>query len=52
MVSYFRVIPDRWKGMSPSQVSEILHTQALQREEKLVCTKNTHEEASTILTFY
>ncbi|XP_041378965.1 RIB43A-like with coiled-coils protein 2 [Gigantopelta aegis] len=26
-----RVIPDRWKGMSPSQVSDILHTQALQR---------------------
>ncbi len=35
-VFYYRVIPDRWKGMSPSQVAEIQLTQQLQCEEKQV----------------
>eukprot|EP00731_Ephydatia_muelleri_P021546 Em0014g137a len=29
-----RVIPDRWKGMSPSQLEEIRKTQEFQRQEK------------------
>ena len=32
-----RVIPDRWKGMSPSQLEEIRKTQEFQRQEKEVC---------------
>ena len=31
-----RVIPDRWKGMSPEQVADIRRTQELQRKEKQV----------------
>ena len=31
-----RVIPDRWKGMSPEQVEKIRETQAIQREERKV----------------
>ena len=31
-----RVIPDRWKGMSPSQVEEIKVTQEIQKQEKSV----------------
>ena len=29
-----RVIPDRWKGMSPQQLEEIRRIQDLQRQEK------------------
>ncbi|XP_065900923.1 RIB43A-like with coiled-coils protein 2 [Dysidea avara] len=29
-----RVIPDRWKGMSPAQVEEVRRTQQFQRDEK------------------
>ena len=32
-----RVIPDRWKGMSPSQVQDIRVTQEMQLREKEVC---------------
>ena len=32
-----RVITDRWKGMSPSQVQEINATQKIQQQEKEVC---------------
>ena len=32
-----RVISDRWKGMSPSQVNEVLQTQHQQVEENMVC---------------
>ena len=32
-----RVITDRWKGMSPSQVQEIRDTQEMQLREKEVC---------------
>ena len=32
-----RVIPDRWKGMSPSQLEEIKQAQEYQRQEKEVC---------------
>ena len=32
----YRVIPDRWKGMSPAQLAEIRHTQEAQRAEKEV----------------
>lgn len=31
-----RVIPDRWKGMSPEQIADIKRTQELQRKEKQV----------------
>jgi len=31
-----RVIPDRWKGMSPQQVQEVLDTREKQRQEKEV----------------
>ena len=31
-----RVIPDRWKGMSPAQIEEIRRQQDLQRREKEV----------------
>jgi len=31
-----RVVPDRWKGMSPQQVQEIRDTQERQRQEKEV----------------
>lgn len=31
-----RVIPDRWKGMTPEQVEKIRETQAIQREERKV----------------
>ena len=31
-----RVIPDRWKGMSPAQVQEIRATQEMQKREKEV----------------
>ncbi|KAK3101431.1 hypothetical protein FSP39_003540 [Pinctada imbricata] len=30
-----RVIPDRWKGMTPSQIDEIRRQQELQRQEKM-----------------
>ena len=33
-----RVIPDRWKGMSPAQVQEIRATQEMQKREKEVCS--------------
>ena len=33
-----RVIPDRWKGMSPRQVQQIRETQERQEEEKKVHT--------------
>ncbi len=39
---YYRVIPDRWKGMSPSQLGEILETQQLQCEEKQVRYIHVH----------
>ena len=32
-----RVIPDRWKGMSPEQIADIKRQQELQRKEKQVC---------------
>jgi len=28
-----RVVPDRWKGMSPEQVADIRHQQDIQRKE-------------------
>lgn len=31
-----RVVPDRWKGMTPQQVQEVLETQEKQRKEKEV----------------
>ncbi len=31
-----RVIPDRWKGMSPSQIEEIRMTQEAQKQERAV----------------
>ena len=31
-----RVVPDRWKGMSPQQVEDVRRTQEMQREEKEV----------------
>ena len=34
-----RVIPDRWKGMSPSQLEEIRRQQDQQRLEKEVSTE-------------
>ncbi len=33
-----RVVPDRWKGMSPAQVQEIRMTQEAQKQEKAVST--------------
>ena len=33
-----RVIPDRWKGMSPEQIADIRRTQDLQRRENEVYT--------------
>ena len=32
-----RVVPDRWKGMSPAQVQDVLDTRERQRQEKEVC---------------
>lgn len=44
-----RVIPDRWKGMSPDQLEKIRETQTIQREERKVsnyirafCTATEH----------
>ena len=34
-----RVIPDRWKGMSPEQIADIKRQQELQRKEKAVSSK-------------
>ena len=31
-----RVVPDRWKGMSPEQLADIRRTQELQRKENMV----------------
>ena len=31
-----RVIPDRWKGMTPEQIAEIRRVQEIQRQEALV----------------
>ena len=39
-----RVIPDRWKGMSPAQVQEIRATQEMQKHEKEVCLLHVHTE--------
>jgi len=33
-----RVIPDRWKGMTPEQVNEIRRVQDIQRKEAQVAT--------------
>ena len=33
-----RVIPDRWKGMTPEQVNEIRRVQDIQRKEAQVTT--------------
>ena len=33
-----RVVPDRWKGMTPQQIQEIRETQEKQRQEKEVAT--------------
>ena len=35
-----RVIPDRWKGMSPAELNTIRYTQQQQMEEKKVCCIN------------
>jgi len=35
-----RVIPDRWKGMSPSEVNNVLNTQRQQVEENKVHNKH------------
>jgi len=35
-----RVIPDRWKGMSPSQLEDIRKQQEKQRMEREVCTQS------------
>ena len=32
-----RVVPDRWKGMSPAQVQDVLDTRERQRQEGEVC---------------
>lgn len=32
-----RVVPDRWKGMSPEQIAEIRRQQDIQRKEAEVC---------------
>lgn len=32
-----RVVPDRWKGMSPEQLEQIRNEQLRQVEEKRVC---------------
>jgi len=32
-----RVVPDRWKGMSPEQLADIRRTQELQMKERQVC---------------
>ena len=34
-----RVVPDRWKGMSPEQLADIRRTQELQMKERQVCIK-------------
>ena len=44
-----RVIPDRWKGMSPKQVHEVRTTQEQQKAEKKV--HNVHK-VWLIRTFY
>ena len=31
-----RVVPDRWKGMTPQQVQDVLDTQEKQRQDKEV----------------
>lgn len=40
-----RVIPDRWKGMTPQQVEDVLETRRKQMEEKEV-RKGTKERKS------
>jgi len=32
-----RVVPDRWKGMTPEQIAEIRRQQDIQRKEAEVC---------------
>lgn len=39
-----RVIPDRWKGMSPEQIAEIKRQQELQAREKKVLMQITKEK--------
>lgn len=38
-----RVIPDRWKGMSPQQLEDIRREQEKQRLEKEVCIILCHQ---------
>lgn len=35
-----RVIPDRWKGMTPAQIEDVRRQQELQRQEKEVRSKD------------
>ncbi len=37
-----RVVPDRWKGMTPQQVKDVLDTQEKQRQEKEVSQTVDH----------
>lgn len=44
-----RVIPDRWKGMSPQQLEAIRKEQEKQRLEKQVCDKHYHKKQFLIM---
>ena len=39
-----RVIPDRWKGMTPEQLNEIRRVQDIQRKEAQVTTTQQQQE--------
>lgn len=46
-----RVIPDRWKGMSPAQVQDIRATQEIQKQEKEVHCFNITIEIHHTMVF-
>ena len=46
-----RVVPDRWKGMSPQQVQEVLETQEKQRQEKEVRVQYSRTSVQWTLTY-
>ena len=41
IIFVFRVVTDRWKGMSPAQLEEIRRIQEQQRQEKRVSVEST-----------
>ena len=45
-----RVIPDRWKGMTPEQLNEIRRVQDIQRKEAQVTTTQQQQQQQQEIT--